>query len=104
MTSQQKKEKLYVKGKFFFYFKKNENFELFYSDFNVIIFKVAKCDFILVSLKSIYFYETFISLYDYLNRNNIMMISLILFRNIYHKLYFIHMNLIIFYTYEFKNY
>ena len=62
------------------------------SDFNVIIFKVEKCDFILVNLKSKYCYETFISLDNYLNRNNIMMMSSFLVRNIYHKLYFIHMN------------
>ena len=60
------------------------------SDFNVIIFRVDVCDFILVNLKSKYCYETFIPL-DHLN-NNIMQMSTFLVRNIYHKLYFIHMN------------
>ena len=60
------------------------------SDFNVIIFRVDLCDFILVNLKSKYCYDTFIPL-DHLN-NNIMQMSTFLVRNIYHQLYFIHMN------------
>ena len=61
------------------------------SDFNVIIIRVIKVDFIIVNLKSKYCYETYIQL-DNLNHNNIMMMSTFLVRNIYHKLYFIHMN------------
>ena len=61
------------------------------SDFNVVIFRVAVCDFLLVNLKSKSCYETFISL-DHINTNNIMAMSMFLVRNIYHKLYLIHMN------------
>ena len=72
------------------------------SDFNVIIIRIIKVDFILVNLKSKYCYETYISL-DHLNNNNIMMMSTFLVRNIYHKLYFIHMNSKIIEFYGLKN-
>ena len=92
-VEQTEKGEIVFKRKNFFTSKEMKILNYFYnSDFNVIIFKVEKCDFILVNLKSKYCYETFISLDDYLNRNNIMMMSLFLVRNIYHKLYFIHMN------------
>jgi hypothetical protein len=61
------------------------------SDFNAVIFRVTVCDFLLVNLKSKCCYETFISL-NHINTNNIMTMSMFLVRNIYNKLYLIHMN------------
>ena len=61
------------------------------SDFNVVIFRADVCDFLLVNLKSKCCYETFISL-EHINTSSIMAMSMFLVRNIYHKLYLIHMN------------
>ena len=80
-----------LKRKKFYASKEMKIFNYFYnSDFNVMIIRIEKCDFILVNLKSKLCYETYIPL-DHLN-NNIMQMSIFLVRNIYHKLYFIHMN------------
>ena len=88
----EKGEIIFKRKNNFFTSKEMKIFNYFYnSDFNVVIFRVEKCDFALVNLKSKYCYETFISL-NHININNIMMMSTFLVRNIYHKLYFIHMN------------
>ena len=80
-----------LKRKNFVVSKEMKIFNYFYnSNFNVMIIRIEKCNFILVNLKSKLCYETYISL-DHLN-NNIMQMSIFLVRNIYHKLYFIHMN------------
>ena len=85
------KGEVILKRKSFFASKEMKIFNYFYnSDFNVLIIRIEKCDFILVNLKSKLCYETYIPL-DHLN-NNIMQMSIFLVRNIYHKLYFIHMN------------
>ena len=91
-TEQTEKGEIIFKRKNCFTSKDMKILNYFYnSDFNVIIIRVIKVDFIIVNLKSKYCYETYIQL-DNLNHNNIMMMSTFLVRNIYHKLYFIHMN------------
>ena len=88
----EKGEVVFKRKNNFFTSKEMKILNYFYnSDFNVIIFRIDKCDFALVNLKNKSCYETFISL-DHININNIMMMSTFLVRNIYHKLYFIHMN------------
>ena len=85
------KGEIILKRKNFFASKEMKIFNYFYnSDFNTLIIRIEKCDFILVNLKNKLCYETYIPL-DHLN-NNIMQMSIFLVRNIYHKLYFIHMN------------
>ena len=91
-TEKTEKGEIIFKRKRFFTSNEMKIRNYFYnSDFNVIIFKINKCDFILINLKSKYCYETIIPL-DHINANNIMQMSTFLVRNIYHKLYFIHMS------------
>ena len=91
-TEQTEKGEIVFKRKNCFTSKEMKIYNYFYnSDYNVVIFRIEKVDFMLVNLKSKYCYETFIPL-DHLNINNIMMMSTFLVRNIYRKLYFIHMN------------
>ena len=80
------------KRKNFFISKELNIFNYYYnSDFNVVIFRTDLSDFLLVNLKSKYCYETFIPM-DHINKSGIVAMSMLLVRNIYHQLCFIHVS------------
>ena len=91
-VEQTEKGEYVFKRKHFYTSKDMTIYNYFYnSDFNIVILRLELCDFLVVNLKSKACYETLISL-DHLNKNNIILISMFLVRNIYHQLYLIHLN------------
>ena len=91
-VEQNEKGEYIFKRKHFYTSKEMQIFNYFYnSDHNVVIIRLELCDFLLVNLKSKTCYETLITL-DHLNMKDIILSSMFLVRNIYHQLYFIHMN------------
>lgn len=91
-VEQNEKGEYIFKRKNFYTSKEMQIYNYFYnSDYNVVIIRRELCDFLLVNLKSKACYETLITL-DHLNMKEIILSSMFLVRNIYHQLYFIHMN------------
>jgi hypothetical protein len=91
-TEQIEKGELTFKRKKFFTSKDMRIYNYYYSsDFKIIILRIELCYFLVVNLKSKICYENLINLNN-LNTKEIIPVSLFLVRNIYHKLYFIHMN------------
>ena len=91
------------KRKSYFTSKEMKIYNYFYnSDFNIIIIRIELCNFLVVNLKSKICYENLISLNN-INIKEIIPTSLFLVRNIYHKLYFIHMNSKLIEFYEIKD-
>ena len=91
-TEQSDKGGIIFKRKNFYTSKEMHIYNYFYnSDFKVIIIRIELCNFLVVNLKSKICYENLITLNN-LNTKDIIPVSMFLVRNIYHKLYFIHMN------------
>ena len=91
-TEQSDKGGIIFKRKNFYTSKEMHIYNYFYnSDFKVIIIRIDLCNFLVVNLKSKICYENLITLNN-LNTKDIIPVSMFLVRNIYHKLYFIHMN------------
>jgi len=91
-TEQSDRGGIIFKRKNFYTSKEMHIYNYFYnSDFKVIIIRVELCSFVVVNLKSKICYENLITLNN-LNTKEIIPVSMFLVRNIYHKLYFIHMN------------
>ena len=91
-TEQSDRGGIIFKRKNFYTSKEMHIYNYFYnSDFKVIIIRVELCNFVVVNLKSKICYENLITLNN-LNTKEIIPVSMFLVRNIYHKLYFIHMN------------
>lgn len=91
-TEQSDKGGIIFKRKNFYTSKEMHIYNYFYnSDFKVIIIRIELCNFLVINLKSKICYENLITLNN-LNTKDIIPVSMFLVRNIYHKLYFIHMN------------
>ena len=91
-TEQSDKGGIIFKRKNFYTSKEMHIYNYFYnSDFKVIIIRIELCNFLVVNLKSKICYDNLITLNN-LNTKDIIPVSMFLIRNIYHKLYFIHMN------------
>ena len=91
-TEQSDRGGIKFKRKSFYTSKEMRIYNYFYnSDFNIVIIRIELCDFLLINLKSKICYENLITLNN-LNTKDIIPVSMFLIRNIYHKLYFIHMN------------
>ena len=102
-TEQSDRGGIIFKRKNFYTSKEMHIYNYFYnSDFKVIIIRVELCNFVVVNLKSKICYENLITLNN-LNTKEIIPVSMFLVRNIYHKLYFIHMNSKVIEFYEIRD-
>ena len=92
-TEQSDRGGFIFKRKNFYTSKEMRIYNYFYNcDFNIIIIRIELYNFIVVNLKSKICYENLITLNNINTKDIIIPVSMFLVRNIYHKLYFIHMN------------
>jgi hypothetical protein len=102
-TEQNERGGRVFKRKNFFTSKEMRIYNYYYSsESKVIIIRIEFYDFLVINLKNKVCYEQWIKLNN-LNTKEIVQTSMFMVRNIYHKLYFIHMNSTFIEFYEIKD-
>lgn len=102
-TEQNERGGRIFKRKNFFTSKEMRIYNYYYSsESKVIIIRIEFYDFLVINLKNKVCYEQWIKLNN-LNTKEIVQTSMFMVRNIYHKLYFIHMNSTFIEFYEIKD-
>ena len=102
-TEQNERGERIFKRKNFFTSKEMRIYNYYYSsESKVIIIRIEFYDFLVINLKNKVCYEQWIKLNN-LNTKEIVQTSMFMVRNIYHKLYFIHMNSTFIEFYEIKD-
>ena len=102
-TEQNERGGRVFKRKNFFTSKEMRIYNYYYSsESKVIIIRIEFYDFLVINLKNKVCYEQWIKLNN-LNTKEIVQTSMFMVRNIYHKLYFIHMNSSFIEFYEIKD-